>query len=266
MSSMNLEEKPQSRAIVNPMDLTGRTILVTGGSSGIGRGTAIRLSELGARVIVVGRNAERLAETMAMLSGDGHAAKEFDLTQLEAIPEWMQKLTAETGPLDGVVHSAGVAPIVPLRVLSVKTLRETTALNVDAALMLARGFRRKKVCRESGGSMVLISSIDALRGKPGMSVYAANKGALLSLAKTLAVELLPDKLRVNCVVPAFVDTPMYLSTKDAVGEQGLAQLVGLQPLGLGRPVDVANAIGFLLSDAACWITGAALDVDGGFLA
>jgi NAD(P)-dependent dehydrogenase (short-subunit alcohol dehydrogenase family) len=254
-----------SRAIVNPMDLTGKTILVTGGSSGIGSGTAIRLSELGAQVIIVGRNRERLEETLASLAGEGHIAQEFDLGRVEEIADWLQKLAAETGPLDGIVHSAGISLTIPLRVLSVKVLREITSINLDAAFMLARGFRRKKVCRE-GGSMVFISSAAALRGAVGLTAYAASKGAILSLTRSLAMELIPDKLRVNCVVPSFVETPMYHSAKGAVGEQQLERNIGLQPLGLGQPVDVANVIAFLLSEAARWITGESVIVDGGYLA
>jgi NAD(P)-dependent dehydrogenase (short-subunit alcohol dehydrogenase family) len=265
MNQPSSESSPASRAIVNPMDLTGRTILVTGGSSGIGRGTALRLSELGAQVIIVGRNHERLEETLASLAGDGHIAREFDLTHVEEIPDWLQKLAAETGPLDGIVHCAGISLTIPLRVLSVKTLREILNINLESAFMLARGFRRRGVCHE-GGSLVFISSVAALRGQPGLSAYAASKGALLSTTKSLALELAPDHLRVNCVVPGFVDTPMFQAFKDTVPEDRAELTVGLHPLGIGRPVDVANVIAFLLSEAARWITGEAIVVDGGYLA
>jgi NAD(P)-dependent dehydrogenase (short-subunit alcohol dehydrogenase family) len=265
MSPREGDPPPASRAIVNPMDLTGRTILVTGGSSGIGRGTAIRLSELGARVIIAGRNPQRLQETLSSLAGDGHLIQEFDLTQVDDIPEWLTKLAAGAGPLDGIVHCAGIAPLKPLRILTVKVIRETMNINVEAAFMLARGFRRNNVCR-SGGSLVLISSVAALRGNSGQSAYAASKGAIISLTKTLAVELTSDHLRVNCVVPAFVETPMYEAFKRSQPEDQHSQTVSRHPLGVGKPVDVANAIAFLLSDAARWITGESLVVDGGYLA
>jgi len=265
MSEPPSESIQASRATVNPMDLTGRTILVTGGSSGIGRGTAILLSQLGARVIVVGRSPEKLEETMSALAGDGHRAESFDLSQVEAIPAWLEKLAAQTGPLHGIVHSAGVTLSVPLRALSMKAVREMMAINVEASIMLARGYRRKNVCAK-GGSLVFVASVAAMRGAAGLAAYAASKGAVLSLAKSLAVELVPDGLRVNTVVPSFVDTPMYVAAKNLVGAEHMDHMVRFQPLGLGQPVDVANSIAFLLSDAARWITGEAVVVDGGFLA
>jgi len=254
-----------SRAIVNPMDLTGRRILVTGGSSGIGQGTAIRLSELGAEVIVTGRDPQRLEETRRKLAGNGHSTQEFDLTRVEEIPAWMEKIAAHAGPLDGVVHSAGVSINIPLRVLSVKALRETTTINLDAAIMLVRGFRRKSVCRE-GGSVVFISSVAAFHGLAGLAAYSASKGGLLSVTKTLAIELAAERMRVNCVVPGLVETPMYHAYRGLAGEEKVGREEALHPLGLGQPLDVANLIAFLLSDAARWITGESIAVDGGYLA
>ena len=134
MNQSSSDSRHASRAIVNPMDLTGRMVLVTGGSSGIGRGAAVRVSELGGRAVVVGRDRSRLDETLGALAGEGHTAEEFDLTQVEEIPDWLQKVAARTGPLDGIVHSAGIAAMKPLRMLTAKAVRETMAINVDSLL------------------------------------------------------------------------------------------------------------------------------------
>jgi len=259
------EDIQKSRAIVNPMDLTGSTFLVTGGSSGIGQATAIRLSELGARVVVVGRSRTRLDQTVASLIGDGHLAEAYDLANVDDIPEWLQKLATGFGKLDGFVHAAGIAPSRPLRIVTVKALREILNINLEAAFMLARGFRRKEVCRD-GGSLVFISSVAALRGQPGLSAYAATKGGLLSVTRNFATELASDKIRVNCIIPGFVETPMYQGYRELVDEDKIAQTQAAYPLGIGKPVDVANLIAFLLSDASRWITGTALTIDGGYLA
>jgi len=259
------ESGQPSRAIVNPMDLTGRTILVTGGSSGIGRGTAILLSQLGARLLIVGRSHDKLAETLSELAGDDHIAESFDLGHVEEIPDWLENLAGQSGALDGIVHCAGISVLKPLRILTVKTIREVLSINLEAALMLARGFRRRNVCR-NGGALVLVSSVAAVRGRPGLSAYAASKGGLLAVTRSLAAELAPDHIRINCVVPGFVETPMYRAFGAGVPEDQLAATVNQHLLGVGRPVDVANAIAFLLGDASRWITGESVVVDGGFLA
>ncbi len=249
----------------NPMSLTGRTILVTGATSGIGKATAIYLSKLGARVIASGRNQERLDQVMAELEGDGHIGRLFDLADLDAIVPWMKVLCAEIGPLNGIAHCAGVQATRPIQAVKPEFVMDVLTQNLGAALMLAQAFRLK-ACHDSPASLVYCSSSAALRTAPGNVVYAASKGGIVSAVKGLGVELVRDGVRVNAVAPAMVDTPMSDQFRSILSEENFQRVVDMHPLGLGRPDDVAAAIAFLLADTSRWITGSILSVDGGFLA
>jgi NAD(P)-dependent dehydrogenase (short-subunit alcohol dehydrogenase family) len=251
--------------MVNPLDLTGKHILVTGASSGIGQATAVLLSQLGAKVICAGRSEAGLAETRSMLVGDEHRFVQFELTQIDEIPKWMKALAAEGGPLSGLVHSAGINPTRPLRILTEKDFSAILTINLEAAAALMKGFRQKGVC-DGGGSVVLLSSVAAIKAQPSIAAYAASKGALISLARTLAVELAREKIRVNCVLPALVRTRMTDKFEGAVTPEAFQKVEASYPLGFGTPEDVANAIAFLLSGASRWITGTTLVLDGGYTA
>jgi NAD(P)-dependent dehydrogenase (short-subunit alcohol dehydrogenase family) len=251
--------------MMNPMDLTGQTILVTGASSGIGRETARLISRLGARVALVGRNEERLAETLRLLEGDGHSAEPFDLFSTDEIPRWLKSISARSGPLHGMVHSAGIHKLRPLRVLNAQIVEDIMRINVAAAISLAKGFCQKGVF-VPGGSIVFLSSVTALTGQAGLAAYAASKGAIVALTRALAVELAGEHIRVNCVAPGVVMTEMGQGLlRMLTSEQGAA-LEAKHLLGLGSACDVAYAIAFLLAETARWITGTALVVDGGYSA
>ena len=249
----------------NPMSLTGRTILVTGATSGIGRATAIYLSKLGARVVASGRNQTRLDETLVALEGEGHIGRLFDLADLDAIVPWLKALCAEIGPLNGIAHCAGVQATRPIQAVKPDFVMDVLTQNLGAALMLAQGFRLK-ACRGNPASLVYCSSSAALKTAPGNVVYAASKGGIVSAVKGLGVELVRDGVRVNAVAPAMVDTPMSDQFRTILSEENFQRVVDMHPLGLGRPDDVAAAIAFLLADTSRWITGSILSVDGGFLA
>jgi NAD(P)-dependent dehydrogenase (short-subunit alcohol dehydrogenase family) len=195
------------------MDLTGRTILVTGASSGIGRETALLLSQLNARLILVARNRERLEQTRTALEGAGHQVERFDLTALDEVPAWIKTLAARSGPLNGVVHSAGVYGVVPLRILTASMLEDTLRVNLGAAFLLAKGFRQKG-CHADGASLVLLSSVAAWRGQAGLSAYTASKSALLGVTRSLAMELAREGIRVNCVAPGLVATEMSTQVEE----------------------------------------------------
>jgi NAD(P)-dependent dehydrogenase (short-subunit alcohol dehydrogenase family) len=249
----------------NPMDLSGRTILVTGATSGIGKATAVYLSRLGARVAASGRNQERLDEVLGLLEGEGHVGRLFDLSQLDQIVPWLKALCTEIGPLNGIAHCAGVQATKPIQAISARFVTDVLIQNLGASLMLAQAFRLK-ACHGTPASLVYVSSSAALKTAPGNVVYASSKGGIVSAVKGLGVELVRDGVRVNAVAPAMVDTPMSDQFRTILSEENFQRVVDLHPLGLGHPDDVAAAIAFLLADTGRWITGSILTVDGGFLA
>jgi len=251
--------------MVNPMDLSGRRVLVTGASSGIGRDTAVLLSELGAQLVLTGRNSDRLKQTLAELTGKGHFIEPFDLGTAEKIPSWIKAVTSKIGPLDGMAHCAGVHSLRPLRILDAEKFEEVQRINVTAPLMLAKGFRQRG-CSALGASIVLLSSVAGLVGQPGIAAYSASKSAMHGLTRSLALELAVEQIRVNCVAPAMVKTEMAENLFKSLNSEQVRSIEQTHPLGIGRPRDVANATAFLLSGAARWITGSVLVVDGGFTA
>jgi 3-oxoacyl-[acyl-carrier protein] reductase len=252
--------------LINPLDLQGRTYLVTGASSGIGRECSVLLSQLGARVILVARTRGTLEATANFLEpGSCHIVEPYDLNNTDAIPKWIIDLTERVGPLDGIVHSAGIQLTRPIRVIGAEHFSELMRINVEAALLLARGFRQKGVYT-SNASIVLVSSVLGLVGKSAVSLYSASKGALISLARSLAVELAPQGIRINCVAPGIVMTEMVTKFQQSLTADQIKSVEAEYPLGLGQPRDVAFSIAFLLSDTGKWITGSTLVVDGGYTA
>lgn len=240
-------------------------MLVTGASSGIGRETAIVLSELGARVIVTGRRMDQLETTLGRMVAGGHAIEAFDLTDLEAVPDWIKTVAQRHGPLNGLVHAAGLRTTVGLRGLSVQTLHETFRVNLDSAVMLSKGFRQKGCCA-APASVVLFSSVAAFVGSPATSAYAASKGAVIGLTRSLASELAREGIRVNCIAPGMVQSEMTEHFRRTLTEDQFAAIVARHPLGLGSPWDVACAAAYLLSEASRWMTGHTHVIDGGFSA
>lgn len=246
----------------SPFDLSGRRVLVTGASSGIGRGTAIVLSRLGARVTAHGRDPERLAATLAELAGDGHVASPFDLEDADGIPGWIKAETEERGPFDGVVHCAGLQIGKPIRSLDAAFFERMARINLLSGLMVAKGFRQRG--RNPGsGSMVMVSSLAAMIGQPSNVVYAATKGGLNAATRGLAIEFLRDNIRVNALAPAMVETEMSERFRRTLTDEQFRAIRDAHPMGFGKPEDVGHAAAFLLSDASRWINGVVLPLDGG---
>jgi NAD(P)-dependent dehydrogenase (short-subunit alcohol dehydrogenase family) len=248
-----------------PRGFDQELFLVTGGSSGIGRAVAIGLAHRGARVLVSGRDPRRLAETLAALPGQGHAPVPGALAGLDPTSAWICDLARAHGPLRGVVHSAGVHSVHPLRALRQAQLADVTGIDIDVPLGLLKGFRQKS-SHGPNGSVVFIASVMGLVGAPSRAAYCAGKGALIALARAAAVELAGEGIRVNCVAPGYVATDMLERLRTQLTDEQFEAIRARHPLGFGRPEDVAEAVLFLLGDAARWITGTALAVDGGYTA
>lgn len=243
----------------NPFSLSGKTILVTGASSGIGQATAIECSKMGAKLVITGRNAERLQETMNQLEGEGHQQIIAELTDSEDV----QRLVSETLPLDGLVNNAGynVMQLVPF--IKKDDLDRIFAVNTLAPVFLTHALVKGKKLGK-GASVVFTSSISG-RGvcSPGNGLYCATKAAISAFARNAAVDLAGKQIRCNSVAPGMVETPLK-DGKTLVTEEQWQANMQLYPLKrFGKPEDVANAIIFLLSDASSWITGTEIVVDGG---
>ena len=251
----------------NPFTLSGKTVAVTGASSGIGRACAIQCAAMGARVVLLGRDRDRLDSSLNSLpQKDVHLSYVADLIDYERVQVVVQEVIETFGQLHGVVHCAGISTTQPLKLVTPEKLDHFFRTNVHGAINLTRLVSRKAVMADSGGSIVFISSVMGSLGEAGKTLYSLTKGALHAGAKSLAIELAPRRIRVNCIAPGVVESPM---AKKAVYSQDAAsyeRIKGLHPLGLGQPEDVAHAATFLLSDTARWITGTTLFVDGGYSA
>lgn len=242
----------------NPFSLQGKTILVTGASSGIGRSIAIECSNLGARIILSGRNENALQETRNSMVGDSHKIIPADLTNEDSI----MSLVDEIPTLNGVVHNAGALNRMLCRAAKGDKIESLMRTNFEGPALLQKGLLRKNLI-ERGGSIVFIASRAPFAPSVGNAFYSATKGALLGYAKTLALEVAPKQIRVNSICPGMVWTE--LARKDA--EQMGANYEGAQqkyPLKrFGKPEDVAFLTIYLLSDASSWMTGSQIDITGG---
>lgn len=243
--------------------LAGGAVIVTGASSGIGRAAAVAASRAGARVTCCGRNAARLAETLALLAGEGHGIWQFDAADTESAADAVTQIAGVMGPISGLVHCAGISSHQLLRDLDFNRANEMLRVNCLAFMSMA-----KAVCRRGryapGMSVVAVSSLASLSPDPGLSAYAASKAALDAAVSALAREYAPRGIRFNSICPSFVNTPMLDAQKKALGEDAFAERVAKSmPLGLIEPADVAEAAIFLLSDASKRITGVHLAMDSG---
>lgn len=242
----------------NPFSLQGKTILVTGASSGIGQATAVACAQMGAAVILTGRDAGRLQAT-ADLIGSPIEQIAADLT----VNDDVERLVAALPPLDGAVLCAGNSTTLPLQFGTREKFDDMFNVNFFAPVELLRLMYKKKILNK-GASVVLIASIGGTHSfMPGNGVYGASKAALNSLMKYAAREYASRKVRVNSICPGMVDTPLI--HRGTITEEQLAEDAKRYPLGrYGQPEDIANGAVYLLSDASSWLTGHDLVIDGGF--
>lgn len=242
----------------NPFSLKDKRILVTGASGGIGKAIAVECSKMGANVIITARNTSRLDTALSEMTGNFHSALTADLSRAEDIDK-----IAETVPaLDGIVHCAGIGDRTLGKMVREKDIRRVMSINFDAQVLLQRALlKKKKISPDS--SIIFISSRAPFAPTIGNGLYAASKAAIIAFARTLALELAPQNIRVNCICPAMVWTDL-IERDAAITGADYHEAEKSYPLGrYGQPEDIAYLAVYLLSGCSRWMTGSAIDITGG---
>lgn len=241
----------------NPFSLKGKTILVTGASSGIGRGIAVACSKMGGNIIINGRNSQKLEETLLLMEENSHVVMVGDLTDVST----MSSMVSALPKLDGVVHCAGIGTRVLCKNIIESDIDQIIGINFKAPVLLQTEILKQKKINK-GGSIVFISSISNDSPSVGNALYAASKGALISFSNCLQLELAPRMVRVNCISPAMVWTDLIF--KGGLTEEELRLDEEKYPLKrYGIPEDIANLAVYMLSDASSWMTGSNVKITGG---
>ncbi len=242
-------------------ELTGKTILVTGASSGIGRQAAISIAKQGGTVVITGRNEERLEETMQALKGNNHQLIVADLTKDKDVDMLVEALPQ----LNGIVHSAGIVAAMPVKFIRQENISKMTRINYEVPVFLtARVLLKKKILNNA--SIVFMSTISTQLPFFGGSLYTSAKAAIESYSKALALEMVTRGIRSNTLAPGLVKTPLITEPASdgqiQMIDDSLERYLKKFPMGVGEPVDVANAIVFFLSDESKWISGSNLVMGG----
>ncbi|MBE8518031.1 glucose 1-dehydrogenase [Amycolatopsis sp. H6(2020)] len=240
------------------LSLSGRVALVTGGTRGIGLATARALVEAGATVVLTGRDEARAKEAAVSVGASGLA---LDVTDAKAVSSLVRGVAKEHGKLDIVVANAGIMEDALLGMIREELVDTTLSTNVAGTLHTVQAAARAMM-RKKSGAIVVLASIVGEHGSAGQTVYAASKAAVANIARSAAKELGRSGIRVNAVAPGVIETDLT----SGLSEDAKAGNAGKTPLGrLGRPEEVANAIRFLVSDEASFITGQVLGIDGGLV-
>ena len=253
--------------MINPMTLEGKTIIITGAASGIGKSTAKLLHELGAKLLLLDLNVEGLENISAELN-QGTVYKAIDLTDFDSLKKILNDAKNELqSSYTGLVHCAGIPSVLPLRALTNDKYEKVMKINTQAGLNLAKIFTSKQGHDPNQqGSIIFISSVYGVVGSAANVAYATSKAALIGMTKALAIEFAGKNIRVNCVAPGFIKTNMADGVNAMFDQQYAERIEQMHPLGWGDAIDIANAVAFLLSDASKWTTGAVFNIDGGFTA
>jgi NAD(P)-dependent dehydrogenase (short-subunit alcohol dehydrogenase family) len=243
----------------NPFSLEGKTLLVTGAASGMGKATAIACAKMGAHVVAADFNAGGMAQTVSELEGEGHHQFTINL----ANDSTWEDLISNTPVLDGIANCAGIANMNPFIFVNREEFDKVFNINFFGPVLLTKSLIKSKKLNK-GGSVVFVASMDGTKiVHAGNSVYSASKSALMGIARNMAIDLAPKKIRVNCILPGTTDTPLIRTSN--VTEESLAEVAKTFPLKrFGTPEDMAYGIIYLLSDASSFVTGTELTIDGGY--
>lgn len=246
----------------NPYSIKGKTIIITGASSGIGRQCAVDCSKMGANVVLIARNSTRIEETMNLMSGSGHISVTLDINNIPS--NFIEEITQRTlKPIEGFIHCAGIEITKPIKFLKKSDYEGLIQSNAFSAFEIIRQLSNKRNLAD-GSSIILISSISSIIARAGLTAYAASKGAINSAVKVMALELSKRKIRVNAISPGTIMTPMMNQAFQSMTPEQQKNREDRFPLGLGKPEDISYACIYLLSDASRWITGQNIIIDGGY--
>lgn len=252
---------------MNKYSLANQHILLTGGSSGIGRGVALRISDLGAKVTIVARNQEKLCKVLNELTPGDHAIYSFDLNRVAEIEALVDQIVRERGKFDGMMYCAGQGSYRPFNMSKPTYMHEIMSINFFGFAETLRCVSKAKNCNH-GASFIGMSSDSSLEGNKSLLAYSASKAAMNSAIRCASKELAAKGLRVNGIATGFIaNTGLVAGNMERVGADAVSQFAAdRQLLGMGKPEFIADAAAFLLSDAAKFITGTIMVVDGGYLA
>ena len=247
----------------NPFDFSGKRYVVTGAASGIGKAVAIRLSEQGAEVCLLGRNGKQLEKVRSCLSGSGHRYYEKDLSEPGGFKEIFDDIISDGHRIDGIVYCAGIAKILPVAFLSKASMDESMTVNLYSFVEMVGLLSKRKY--HNRASVVGVSSLAVRHPKKCQGIYAATKSAMNTMVTSMAIELAEKNIRINTVMPSNVNTKMLKEAFEDKTEEEIRSALSKQVLGLEEPEDIADIIMFLLSDASRVITGREIYADAGYV-